>query len=544
MTEVAYTCWSAGTPRPFYYYTKTKQVSWTRRNACSFRDPPDGFHVDPPQISRGRSDFSKTITGFSGLKSIQESQSRGINLSLSLSSMKRRVVQSSRRKPKDPQAAEDDNGFLDSNFSLPAKSEFFSVPYYPSDLFILMKGDAVKRYLVSHFSEMKKANVKGKEKVKYKPEAIVNPNKKAFSACLLKTTPQELAKLAGSLFKKIKRFIETADTEYVFDIFQLIDGNPKLRNEAAVFIMTETNSIVPSQRVLNTWKLFEIFTARYRVDPELNVVVRSYCAVVAGWPQCPVMIRDPAMVCLFRLSVQAPFNLKFDVDSQSSYLKTVTSSIDPFGPSLSELLYREREMRKDDILVPSIFIKLIKKLKDCNAVNTPNLFRRLDQWAQKKGKEGKWFAEATTKADKHRLIQDLRRGCDGMSVESAYTVAAVIKYFLRHIQEPLIPTNMLHDFGMTMQSHTCVSIANSLPNAHRDTLKYFVGFLQEYTEKQIRQPGITVAHVAESVCMVLSRPGMLVGVKEVLRSKYDLAFRRFLVCLIEDWRTDDVYKRD
>ena len=325
-------------------------------------------------------------------------------------------------------------------------------------------------------------------------------------------------------------------------MFQLIDGNPKLRNEAAVFIMTETNTIVPSDGVLNAWKLFQIFAARYRVDPELNVVLRSYCTIVAG-SQCPVQLRDPAMICLFRLSVQAPFNLKFDVDSQTVYLKTLTSSLDPFGPSLSELLYREREIRKTDILVPSVLLKLIKRLRDCNAVNTPNLFKRRDPWTQDKGREGRGFSETSTKTDKHRLIQDLRRGQEGMKVESAYTVASVIKYFFRHIQEPLIPTNMLHDFGMTMQSHTCVSIANSLPNAHHDTLKYFVGFLQEYAEKQARQ-GVTVTHIAETVCMVLSRPGMLVGVKEVMKSKYDLAFRRFLVCLIEDWRTDDVYKRD
>lgn len=612
MKNICYQFRTIGTSIPYYHYVDTGETKWGYDPQYKIFEPNEGMYHPPPKIQdfcgEGRNIFAST-TIFRP-KTI-------INLNVD--------------KKKDDNDTKIYPFLFEKGGQVPLS--FMKVPFFPSDLFLLMDCQTLFNYLkqsmnLNNFYE--KGVKKGK---KLEIDDIFLPGPKTLRGPILKST--KLSNLAVNLAKSCRGFIyksEHSDYSRIFSIFRILDGNLSLLSEIVVFLIIETNSKDLTNNIKIAWRLLLIIISKYNLHEEsvesFNIVrvLRSYVTIVASTPNISHEIVNYAMLCLFRLScIRNTINIQYSSDNPQEYFSQCQTSRQLFGVSLAEIIYKERffnrahknlakiqqssgrsminllaqpttssnltltahrdlstislrttnfndsitntgssnfqlsntfnqslnfnissssfyntynnfndngtlsielEDKDEEILyVPKILLNLIDKLKEANAFHTQNIF----------------LTKCPSKSEKLRAIYFLNvTGKLDSNINDVYIIASILKYFLKNLQEPLIPLKVVKEkLDPQLEWFKCIQIANLLPNENKDTLMYLIGFLQELvTFKEFTF--MDGNKLSKSFAKCVTRD---VTNTEDLKTNSRLidSTSRFLYCLIENWKTSDVY---
>ncbi|OHT07429.1 RhoGAP domain containing protein [Tritrichomonas foetus] len=511
-----------GTSIPYYYYEDTQRSDWVYDKSYIIVEPPDGTYIEPPEaphvipenISRSRISLARTRT----LSSYPMTSTPNLLSDFTLNENDSKILET----------------FL-SNDTTPVPTSFMKTPFLPSDLFLLLDRPTLLRTLKSHMNLNSWAK-KGFVKKKTLPEEeIFLPGKKTLVGPILKNTSSDIANLSIMLTKTCRRFIVHSENANIIEVIRRLDGHPALLPEIVVFLIIETNWKISTREIKNAWTLFLIIISRFKFDKlygQLDIikVLRSYFTLIGSTPNIPHDIQINAMLCLLRLSCKSLPFIPFDQSSPLVFSFSCSTPKLLFGVSLGEVLLKERilsdSQKKSITLVPKIVQKIVSKLKELNVFKSRDVFKE----------------KSSSKTEKLKTIELLNRGNLEISVESVHTVTSLLKYFFRKLQDPLIPTEFVLKLTTNLESYKCIHMANLLPNEHQDTLMYLIGFLQELAKHE-RETNMSSKRLAGAFAPCLVRYINQAG--EIQKEHpFKAATERFLWCLIENWKTDEVYNAE
>ncbi|OHS98275.1 hypothetical protein TRFO_35340 [Tritrichomonas foetus] len=564
--ELCYKVKAIGNPMPFYYYPSKKASSWIYNSDFRLVDPPDGFYADPPAPTyvdvreRGvKGQRPRTRSSSTHSTASKENNNTSSKTSDRVNSKIVKTIQNL-----DNDENEEFNymlySYLEGNDKIPLS--FMKMPYFPSDIFVLFDGPTIKKNLtdlmkLKNWSVSKSSTKQNNTKLNNRPgspksekseekfekkkevpikkgisiEDIINPANKTLHGTILNDTPNNLSSHIVNLTKTCRSFITQSDYTRIVDIIKRIETHPDVLSDLAVFMMSQTNSKQANQSIKNAWELFTIIISRFKIENDfLNKILRSYFAIVASSVKSTNEIRNFAMICLFRLSCENTPIIKYDPTAPLLFFSDCCSPKHLFGVSLGEVLYKERvlnESAKSPTLVPFIIRKLVTKLILSGAFKTREIFNQ----------------KSISHTEKVATIQRLNKGDWEIDVANIHTVAAILKHFLKNLQEPLLPNSMVDKLDPEMEGYKCVQLANTLPNENMDTLMYIVGFLQELSTHE-RETLMNTKRLAAAVAPSLARKPPIDQFKSDDLLQYQRSLERFLLCLINDWNTEEVYNAD
>lgn len=627
MRNTCYQFRTIGTSVPYYYYCDTGETKWGYDPNYKIFEPNEGMYRPPPEIPAN----------------VEEN----FNFSTSYTTFRRKTVSNLNNERKKKIDNIQDTGkiqqFIPSNdYQIPLS--FMKVPFFPSDLFILMDCQTLYNYLVNSMNLdnfYEKGVKKGK---KLDVEEIFIPGPKTLRGPILKFTKP--SNIVINLSKSCRNFIhksEYLDYSRIYSIFRLIDGNPSLLPEAIVFLIIETNSKNVTVKIKNAWSLLLILISKYDLHNIKNDsfdtirVLRSYVAIVASTKNVSPQIINPAMLCLLRLScINNKMNVPYNEDNPQEYFFKCQTSRQYFGVSLAEIIYKERvfnrnhknmariqqtggrsminllaqptsssnltlsahrdlstislkysnnfndsmnfagspshnfnqnininqtinfnqsinfnlstsslftttnngidnntgaicielEDKEDKILlVPNVLLNLIERLKEVNVFHIKNVF----------------LTKCNSKTEKLKAIHELNiSGRLDPDINNVFTITSLVKYFFKQLQQPLIPLKVVKEkLDPQIEWFKCIRIANLLPNENKDTLMYLIGFLQELV-KYKNETWMDASKLSKIFANCLIRD--VTGAQDVRKNQRLIdSTTRFLNCLIENWKTDDVY---
>jgi hypothetical protein len=520
---LVYQCYPLGSVRPCYYDFKRKTTFWNRRLNFQVVNPPDGFaqfYGDAPGRRAAPTEMDRP----------QETMRNPQPDRLAVSGKWFPHETLPWREP--PAGRRQEASVTDLfDFSGPSPA-FFRKLYFPSDLFLLRSGRSLRQWLI--------ANVSSEN-----PAGRLLPCRKNSDVAMLGSIGSGFEDQAKQLAKDILKFIAKAEPgrpyALAYPIIAQLHKYTDLIPEAGVRLLAETHTPTVSQKVRNAWDLFLLYCGTFVVPREMNDVLRAWMLLVASCPQVDPEIAKLASVCLFRLSCGAPVRVPFgtsEEDHQRYVMSVISRENHPtiFGVSIAEILHFELRST-DDVrkvfLVPKVVRRLIIYIRDERGTTLPDLF-----WNDRTPPDTlKKLVNSLTMGG--RLIsgreEDAGRALD-LSTPGVYHAANLLKYFFEMLQKPLITPEVIAELAQTpvLDSARCLSMTYRLPNEHRDTLMFLVGFFQEILRARSAQ---------------ILREDALRLVRHIYRTlfrppddcKLHDSMQLLLAMLIESWRTDDVY---
>ena len=512
ITDLCYRCRTIGNPQPYYYYPSKRVATWVYNASFTLVDPPDGFYANPPApLLQERSERSG--------RSVM-SRSRTVAAS--------KAPQITPKYRIDDQVARGDNVELSLLEGRDAPSmEFMKNPYIPSDIFVLFDGPKIKR-LLSDIMELSHWSVKPQT-----VEEIVNPSQKTLHGTILKVTDSKLGGAVTQITSTIRSYVLHANKKNVISTIESLEKyeglSPEIINDVVVFLIAQTNSRRSTNSVKNAWAIFTAIISRYVITDQLvKKILRSYFAIVASCQDVSNEVRNYALICLFRVSSPKLPKIQFDPKAPLVYFEDSCSHKRLFGVPLAEVVFKERILddseRKSTNLVPYIVRKIVSKLIQLGASKTRDIFK-----------------QTITHTEKMRMKESCNKGNWEIDITNVHTTAAILKYFLSTLQEPIIPNEYLPKLKPDLEGYKCVKVANSLPNPNADTLKYLIGFLQELS-LSVKETRMDEASLAKCFVDCLAWEPDNPTTEELFDHKRKV--ERFILCLIINWRTDEVYIKD
>ena len=519
MEKLCHRFYSISSPMPYYYYQDCDKTLWSYDTRYKIIDPPDGVYIDVPEPR-----IAKNATANESKMSLKRTRT-----------VSQYNFHSTSNFVSDFQLSEKES--LEFETFLCSVNEtsnsIMKCPYFPSDLFLLMDRETL---LATLKSKMCLENWQKKEFGKshpLQPELIFVPGKKTLTGKILKSTDEKIANLSVMLTKICRRFIVHSENALIPQILNRLEGHIALLPEVVVYLIIETDSKISTHEIKNAWTLMTVIISRYKFDRlvnqiDLNLILRSYFSIVVRSNQTAHDIINFAAICLFRLSCKSLPFFPFEPENPLSFVFKCNSPKQMFGVSIRELIFKEKILNPgqndhNEKLVPSILIRMIDHLKSLDVFQAKYVFHN----------------HSESRTDKYSTIEMMNMEKGQIISTNVYTVASIVKHFFRNLQEPLIPYQYTVQLSSTLSTYKCIKIANSLPNEHHDTLMYFIGFLQELALNS-RITYMSEEKLAEAFSTCLSR-----NINPEISSKKDSpAIKRFLLCLIQNWNTEEVYTHE
>jgi hypothetical protein len=333
------------------------------------------------------------------------------------------------------------------------------------------------------------------------------------------------------MFIEVRNYVQANNAVSVGEIIRFADGNAvTLLPELAVQVLVESNSTrVGAESILRAWDLMMMLTERYAFPDQIYLVLRSYFLAAAALPAVDLQIRQKATICLLRLRsgprpTRDDVTMEFkDGSSPVEYMHSCTSMSRIFGVSLAEILFKEEVKnvaRDPDVVVPKFVRVLFRRLIETKACSTEGLFR-----------------VPGAKREEDEIVKKVNAGDWEFGGCSITTLASLTKRFFRDMQDELIPVNEVRKCSESEPGYKCVTIVMALPNHHRDTIMYFIGFLQ-YLLKFQGETKMTALNLVICLSSLFSR---LPPPTSLADSSLAKTLNRIIVCLIRELDTSEVF---
>lgn len=203
-------------------------------------------------------------------------------------------------------------------------------------------------------------------------------------------------------------------------------------------------------------------------------------------------------------------------------IKSIPSQIEKartlFDCSIFEIMWAQR--KKYPLLpIPIPLALIIQELVKKNAVKTPNL---LDLPSDNEKVE----LVAVNMLNEQKSLESLNVG----------DLMGLLKNWLLSISDPLISRSTFNNF---LHYENPMEYTNNIPSAHRDSLKFLVGFLKDILNND-EENNSTGTKLANIFGPLIVDPTEIVHSREI----YDAIIARsseFLKGVLFSWQTDDIY---
>ena len=504
--EIWYEMWSPSTPRPFYVKKRGEIVAWDAPPDAIIYDPPDGYFCFPPSPAMNEND-NPLIYAANNEMDTRYGQ---------LIAQEQKETQNETEQ----QNQQKDNGILSLTVQHP--EELMNIPYFPYDLFVLMSRQAIIQFLKENILDQYTGTL---TKTTLPLAAVFSPGKKSVSGQVYKNKAAISKSLCQSLFKAIHSYIKTSSEDSLVDFTKLLDGNKELLpDEAAVQLMTESNSTETKNTVINAWNLLLYLGAKYLVSEDVRLLIRSFSFLAATSEGVDPELKGLATLCLLRFSSRTI--IPFTDMPIGEVMKQCTSMTSLFYFSLNEILWKE-ELRGIDHrtgpCVPQLLQKINTRLKDLNAFNHEGIFRK-----------------PGSKAEQTVIAKRVNSGDWEIDTTNVDTAASLINFFFTRLRDSVIPPDMILKTQPDAPSYVSIANANSLPIENKETLMYFIGMLQEYLKyKDVTK--MTTKNFIISFGTMLSKIPDPQTLEEIKSFPPTLALNKMFSNLITFWRTSDIY---
>ena len=490
------------TPKKYYYNENLNKIVWNLKYNETEIDSPDGFYINPP-IEDNLNEFNYNLIKSKRISKEGEFKKIGSNFQIkqNLENINTEIL-------------------TDRKFEC---EKFMEIPYFPDDLLELHSYDSIISFLFENLTIQKKGSIFTQE-IRF--EDLIKPNKTELSGPILKSTDPTQKNLCISLFRSIKNYLNKKDQTSLLNITKLIDGNPNyLVDEVIVQLITEANTIILSDHSVNAWHLLLFISARYRISNQIRQLLRSFSLLSASCIDNDIEIKELSTLCLLRSSSSTPF---FDgVSSNLSipeYFNLCISYTTLYGFTLSEILWKEQKKTGEkNQLIPNIIKKIINKIKKIGGLKHEGIFR-----------------VPGLKSDQTLIINKINKGDWEIDNKNINTVASLLPKFFMTLRDPIIPFQLIQNMDIDSPSYKCLELINSLSNENRETLKYFIGFLQElllYESKTL----MNINNFRISFGSMLSNLPTPTSLAEVQNDLNATKLGKLFIKLITYWNTNDIY---
>jgi hypothetical protein len=386
---------------------------------------------------------------------------------------------------------------------------FFDCPFFPFDLCLTGPVSAVAQ----------KLQKKGNALVAFMP--------------FLKHLALILPGQATAIGLSVSDYIETVADEAVGRIVRVLDGGQeKLRFKFAMGAVAESNvarlTDANREAVLRAWNLLMLAVERNEYSVEQKGLLLSYF-VAAAVPDrgVDVQIQEKARICIIRICGGPK-----DAPQVGSGAFLITRAIAPkrlFGVSVAEVLEKEatggRALSDPEVVVPEILRDFVRGLIRLGAFNCEGIFRL-----------------SGSRADEDRFVASVDAGQWNFDCQNLHLLASITKRWLRDLSDSLVPLWLIDAMPDQASAGWCIAKTLDLPVQHRDTIIYFIGFLQHLarfssaTKMDVRNLVICIAPNFTKLPPItdLSPAGM----------RQSNQLQRLITCLVEELDTSGVYNPD
>lgn len=374
---------------------------------------------------------------------------------------------------------------------------------------------------VENFRKPSNASSTKKGSSSYEEELVFSD--KPLQKPLLKKVKNNLKPLSTTISTSILQFIGVIQGYnqiiVAHTLCQLIQPHQELIDETFFQIIKQATNNPNPRWAENCYLLFLIMCCLFKPRKSNRLYIVSWAA--RHLLQQNFKIREFFGYSIIRFEsrfLRGTYKDEITID----LIKNIPSQIERlntlFECSIFELMWSQRK-RFPHLPIPLPFALIVKELTKKKAVKTPNL---LDlPYDQEKVEQLSVDMLSDPKILDRVAVEDLM---------------GLLKYWLISISDPLISRSTFNAF---LHYENPIEYVNGMPSAHRDSLKYLVGFLQDILNND-DENNSTGSKLASVFGPLIVDPTEIVHTQEV----YDAIIARsseFLKSILFAWQTGDIY---
>ena len=297
-------------------------------------------------------------------------------------------------------------------------------------------------------------------------------NMQPNNAPLLKTT-EPFPKAAQELFKFILDYCKPGSKLLPSGLIPLVNNDPILIDELYAQILKVLRNNPNIDYRIKGWELFCVTCSIYRIDPQSVNAQNGFnsllCSFIANSTRDPTRgISHFALISYIRFTSQK--SLQYTNDELDQWIHRTSLGFKPIGSCLYEHLWFQRST-SPNCPIPIILHELCQ-----------GLLAKKDEMSN-----GALLAEGRA-ADIEALITTLNNNLNNNNAEvlkttSVRDIMSVIKKWLILLPNPIIPSEFF-DQLIECEPQNYIEFVNKLPDLHKNTLIYIIGFLRDLSKLQ------------------------------------------------------------
>ncbi|KAI8884398.1 Rho GTPase activation protein [Backusella circina FSU 941] len=242
-----------------------------------------------------------------------------------------------------------------------------------------------------------------------------------------------------------------------------------LRDEIYVQICRQLNKNPKSDSIRKGWEIMCVISVTFPPSKDLESYLTRFVEQHHGITENQVdILSDYVSTKLVRICSRGARG-KVLTAAEIERAKEAPFKPSVFGESLENIMDMQKE---SSLKVPQIVTFLANAVHDLNGQATQGIFRVPGD------------ADAVTEL----RVRIENGNYDATGIDDPNVPASLLKYWLRDLAEPLIPTSFYDKCIKNAQDPVnVVDIINSLPNCNRRIALYMIRFLQDYNNPEVTQ---------------------------------------------------------
>ena len=398
--------------------------------------------------------------------------------------------------------------------------------YLPNDL-----QEDIKKFSIPEFAKKFFRAHRGNHKFqrkKVKLEALIEFSSEPLTEPLLEEIDQKNAKHAIKAFKYILIYTEVINhknpASYADKIMKILQNSPPLRDEIMFQLVKQTRNNPNPLWLKKTWELFVIVVTVFPSTRNSEVYIKSHMASESK--SSNEEVAQLASFAYIRFSARCAIGKEMDTSQEIGLYQKIPAQVNMgrkiFGASIYEQIWNQRRSMKR-LPIPFILHHMADNLFRKNANQVEGIFR---------------LPGNLKKIDE--IADELNQGRDSLSSASVHDLASLMKKWFRDLPDPVVNLGKVELLENAFEDpeKPYIDFANSLPNSHRLTLMYLIGFLQKLCKSQ------DVTKMTSKNFAIVFGPNIIQirdsNEPSKIKKFSDIAIE-FVSTLIESWDTSQIY---
>ena len=303
---------------------------------------------------------------------------------------------------------------------------------------------------------------------KKRVHVVTSFQEKPLKRPLLKDCPDSLKKKAKVLFQKLLEYTTVVHCKNIGAalkvIIRLLSDDPELVDEFFFQLVKQLTDNPRPGCVMKTWELFLIVASIFPVSKKHHKII---LAQIAGYTaDADQRISCAATFLYIRFEARYYLGKPLDIARNKTYIETIpqhiTKGTTVFGSLLYEMMWCQKS-HHPRLLIPYVLYYMVKQLTERNALKTVGIFR-----------------VAGSQAITNEILEEVNTNIEAISSRGEVNVLAnLLKIWLTELPNPVVPVEMIDTFEEMTESNRHLGFLEKLPQVHRFTLMFIIGFVQD-----------------------------------------------------------------